>query len=50
MLTRLLELRCDVTLRDIEGNTAMASARCPEQARLAHPDQITWIHWIFTGC
>lgn len=50
VLTRLLELRCDVTLRDIEGNTAMASARCPEQARLAHPNQITWIHWIFTGC
>lgn len=50
VLTRLLELRCDVTLRDIEGNTAMASARCPEQARLTHPDQITWIHWIFTGC
>ncbi|CAL1134479.1 unnamed protein product [Cladocopium goreaui] len=34
VLTRLLELRCDVTLRDIEGNTAMASARCPEQVQV----------------
>ena len=32
MLITLLELRCDVTLRDIEGNNAMASARCAEQA------------------
>eukprot|EP00435_Cladocopium_sp_Y103_P050922 s583_g15.t1 len=34
VLTTLLDLRCDVTLRDIQGNNAMASARCPEQVQV----------------
>ena len=56
MLTTLLELHYDVTLRDIEGNNAMAAARCPEQARpqgsLTHQEthqETHLIHWAIVG-